>query len=69
MTDKNGLAAIAEIIVGLSYEEAKAKVSEAGGITRITRENGQGRIITMELRSDRVNVELDKNLVIRASVG
>lgn len=50
-------------VVGWTLAEAKAEYKKYGLFPRVVCENGVGRAITMELRRDRVNVEVESGKV------
>ena len=56
-------------VVGLDKAEAIAKIEAAGLRVRITQEDDQLFPITMELRSDRINLVINKGKVTYADRG
>lgn len=46
-------------ITGWTVQEAEAKLRDEGFRMRVIREDGQDFAVTMDLRKDRVNVEID----------
>jgi hypothetical protein len=57
----------ADDYVGLSEPDAEAKASADGLTLRVVGTDGECAAITMDLREDRVNVELVDGTVIAAS--
>ena len=49
--------------LGLSLEEAERKAKEDGLETRITKEDGCSYFITMDIREDRINFEVEEGIV------
>jgi len=45
-------------VIGLTEDEAQAAVEEQGWTLRVTRRDGEDLAATMDLRLDRVNVEV-----------
>jgi len=70
MPDPHQLApAIARRIVNLPLDQASA-IAQSEGITfRIGSENGRGRMLTDDLRYDRVTVDVMDGVVISARPG
>jgi hypothetical protein len=56
-------------IVGKTLDQAKALCESAGMRLRITREDGEAKIVTMDYRTDRVNVHLENGKVVKATIG
>jgi len=56
-------------LVGLTESDAAAKISAAGMKSRIISKNGQAYVGTRDYCMDRVNLIVEKNLVIKASLG
>jgi hypothetical protein len=54
--------------VGLSLEDAEALAEENGLTLRVVGEDGECFPITMDLRDDRVNVELADGTVVAAAI-
>ena len=54
-------------LVGLTFEEAIDKCESIN--YRITREDDNNYFVTMDLRFDRINFEIDDNVVTKASIG
>lgn len=49
---------------GLIINEAEQIALQNGFITRIVEENGVSKILTMDLKSDRINFRIKNNIVI-----
>lgn len=58
-----------EILIGLSKEQAKAMCETNGYTFRVTKEDDKNYAITMDFRLDRINVEIEKNIVKSADIG
>ena len=58
-----------ESLLGLSEEEAVNRCIDNGHRVRVTRTDDRYYIITMDLRFDRVNLELDNGVITKADVG
>ena len=56
-------------LVGKSLEEARAWASPNNLSLRVVRQDGKSVIITMDLRGDRVNVAIVKNMVTEVGIG
>lgn len=60
---------ITERVIGLTYEKAKELCGEKGMRIRILSNDGVENIVTRDLRNDRVNVRLEKGVVVKAKIG
>ena len=56
-------------LVGLTIEQAQDLIGLHGLCYRVTRNDAETFLMSMDLRSDRFNLELDKGLVSSASIG
>jgi len=56
-------------LIGLSEEDAVKKIREAGFRPRVRRRNQESYFGTMDYRTDRVNLEIDKGKVTKAHIG
>lgn len=56
-------------VVGLTEEDAKAKIAAAGLKCRIRNKDGQAFIGTCDYRTDRVNLGIANGKVTSASIG
>ena len=55
--------------IGLTKENA-IKLAKSNNVqSRITEEDGVGRMVTMDYRKDRVNFSVENNIVTAAKVG
>ena len=50
-------------LVGHSVEEARQMAKEQGFSFRVKTQDGEARIVTADLRTDRVNVAVEANIV------
>lgn len=57
--------AFKESVIGLSVACATEKIHAVGGKLRVVRVNGVTQVVTRDLRSDRLNVEVEQDLVVR----
>lgn len=55
--------------VGLSVSEGEGLALKHGMRTRITKVNGESRVITMDVVETRVNFQLENNTIVHASCG
>ena len=60
---------ILESLIGKSLEQAKELAGFNGFSIRITREDCLNYMVTMELRLDRINVQIDGGTVTSCSLG
>ncbi len=56
-------------LVGLQKNEAVLRIEAEGLFCRIRSEDGVARIGTCDIRNDRVNLTIERNTVVHASVG
>ncbi len=56
-------------VIGKTVEEAKALCDAIGFQLRITREDSNWFIVTRDYRTDRVNVEIEHEKIVKASIG
>ncbi len=57
----------AQLLVGMDVDAATALTAEWGYQFRITREDQESFILTMDLSSRRINVEVEQGLVVTAA--
>ncbi len=55
--------------LGKTLEEATEKAVNDGYSTRVTERDGDSFILTMDIRVDRMNFRINKNIVIGVYVG
>lgn len=55
--------------IGLTKETASKLAKNNNVKSRITEEDGVGRMVTMDYRTDRVNFSVKNNIVIAARIG
>ena len=58
-----------KVLIGLSKEAAEEKVVELKGVVRVIAEDGEQFMHTMDMRSDRVNLEIVKGKIVKAFLG
>lgn len=56
-------------LVGLHVDDAGETATRAGYLFRVVRRDGESLIVTMDLRTNRVNVELEDDIVVAFSAG
>jgi len=56
-------------ILNLSEADAVQKIKNAGMKPRIRARNGTAFIVTADYRTDRVNIWIDGDVVVRATIG
>ena len=61
--------AVNAALVGLSEAAAQTKAAASGYEVRIAMVDGEPRALTMDYRTDRINLELEDGVVVRATVG
>jgi len=54
---------------GKTLDEAVEYAEQGGFTTRVTEENGQGKMLTMDYRTDRINFRVRNDIVIDAYGG
>ena len=60
---------VSAALVGLTKEQAEEVAADAGYTVRVTIEDGQMFPMTMDYRTDRINIEVENGVVTRAFVG
>lgn len=63
------VAAVTDAFVGLSAKEAKALARDQGQTTRVAGRDGECFALTLDYRSDRVNLYLEQGVVVAATIG
>lgn len=58
-----------KLLIGLSEEDAIKMCSDSEYQYRIVRRDSENFIITMDLRSDRINLEIDDGVVTKCDLG
>lgn len=58
-----------ESLIGLTIEEGIKLCTENGYNVRITREDSRNFIITMDVRFNRINLELDNGIITKCHIG
>jgi hypothetical protein len=65
----NPAADLAPDLVGLDEHDARSRCEAAGLACRVTKQDGQGMVGTMDYRPDRIGLVLLSGKVVAASVG
>ena len=58
-----------ESLIGLTKEEGTKLCLDNDYKVRITREDSSNYVITMDLRFDRINLELDNGIITKCDIG
>ena len=61
--------AVTDAILGMEVEDAKRHLAPHGLHLRVTRRDDEHYRIKLDNRLDRVNVEVDSNVVVKTSIG
>jgi hypothetical protein len=69
MKEENDVQKWCAAVVGEGIEEAEAIARDSGFVARRVRVDGQPRIVTHDLRQDRINFEVQGGKVQRAYLG
>ena len=69
MTWRNDLREFAPSIKGLRKEEGRALVLDRGGLFCVTWEDGRYFATTADIRSDRVKVKVEDDVIIYVTCG
>lgn len=56
-------------IVGMTEETGRGLCEVYGYATRVTRKDGNPYIITHDLRFDRINLQIENGLIVKADIG
>jgi hypothetical protein len=67
--NRNGSNELLEYLIGMDEESGSKLCRERGYKVRITREDSNTYVITMDLRFDRINLEIDKGLITKCDIG
>ena len=67
--NRNGSNELLESLIGLTKEEGTKLCLENDYEFRITREDSNNYVITMDLHFDRINLELDKGIITKCDIG
>ena len=59
------LAKVERLYLGLSVDQAQEKAQEQGHSIRVSMVDGNSSIVTMDLRSNRVNVATENGLITK----
>jgi hypothetical protein len=69
MNRSNETDILIKSIIGKTLNEAKELASFNGYSTRVTREDSINYVVTMDLRFDRINLQLDNGVVTKCNIG
>lgn len=67
--NRNGSNELLESLIGLTKEEGTKVCLDNDYKVRITREDSNNYVTTMDLRFDRINLELDKGIITKCDIG
>ena len=67
--NRNGSNQLLESLIGMNKESGTELCKENDYKVRITREDSNNYAITMDLRFDRINLEIDKGLITKCDIG
>jgi hypothetical protein len=67
--NRNGSNELLESLIGMDKESVTELCKENDYKVRITREDSNNYVITMDLRFDRINLEIDKGLITKCDIG
>jgi len=65
----NGNDLILESLIGKSLNEANQLAGFNGFAIRVTREDSTNYMVTMDLRFDRINLQIDNGVVTSCNIG
>ena len=67
---KHDAGNIAENLIGMELQKAKDLFGRSGWIVRCLKKDGKDKIVTLEARPSRINVETEKGIIVKViSVG
>jgi len=64
-----GVEEIKNNVVGMLYDDAVIYIKANGFIYRIIKRDGQPYVRTCDFKSDRINLNINKDVVISTSIG
>jgi hypothetical protein len=67
--NRNGSIKLLESLIGLTKEEGRKLCLDNDYKIRVTREDSNNYVITMDLRFDRINLELDNGIITKCDIG
>jgi hypothetical protein len=67
--NRNGSNELLESLIGMNKESGTELCKENDYKVRIKREDSNNYVITMDLRFDRINLEIDKGLITKCDIG
>ena len=67
--NRNGSNELLESLIGMDKESGSELCREKDYKVRISREDSNNYAITMDLRFDRINLEIDKGLITKCDIG
>jgi hypothetical protein len=67
--NRKGNEELLESLIGMDKESGSELCKEKDYNVRITRENSNNYVITMDFRFDRINLEIDNNIITKCDFG
>jgi hypothetical protein len=67
--NRKGNEELLESLIGMDKESGSELCKEKDYKVRITRENSNNYVITMDFRFDRINLEIDNNIITKSDFG
>lgn len=67
--NKNGSKDLLESLIGMEKEEGLKLCLDNKYQFRITREDSNNYVVIMDLRFDRINLEIDKGIITKSNIG
>ena len=67
--DENELEIDLTALIGMKKEDAINESKGAGWRIRISKRDGKAYILTRDYRTDRINLEIEKDIVVKAHIG
>jgi hypothetical protein len=59
----------AQVLMGLALDDGKIRAKQMGFIVRVTSVDGKHMMVTMDYSPDRVNFEVEQNVIRRVYIG
>jgi hypothetical protein len=61
--------AVADQLIGLNLHDANELATRSGRQLRVVKRDGEGVLVTLDLRPDRINIETEGDIVVAARAG